>query len=52
MNMIKKYYQRVDNATHHKSIEIINTIERPISKIIELGCGNGRDTIYLLRERI
>ncbi len=52
MNNYNDYYAKTSNATHHKLVENIKKLSGNVQNIIELGCGSGRDTIYLLKERI
>lgn len=49
MSDIRKYYKNTANALPHPMIrEIINMNVKP-GKAIDLGCGAGRDTIYLIK---
>lgn len=48
MNIMRKF----SNATHHKLVENIKELSDNVQNIIELGCGSGRDTVYLLKERV
>lgn len=52
MNKHELYYKKIENAKHHKLLESIKEHEINIKNIIELGCGSGRDTIFLLKERL
>lgn len=49
MNNYSEYYKKTSNATNHKLIENIKELSTDIQNIIELGCGVGRDTVYLLK---
>lgn len=52
MNNYSEYYKKISDATNHKLVENIKELSTNIQNIIELGCGSGRDTVYLLKERI
>lgn len=52
MENYNEYYKKLSNATHHKLVENIKKVNTNIKNIIELGCGSGRDTTYMLKERI
>ena len=52
MDNYEEYYKKIKDAKHHSLIEQIQEIKPNVKNIIELGCGSGRDTIYLLNERI
>lgn len=52
MNNYSEYYKKISNATNHKLVENIKELSNNIQNIIELGCGSGRDTVYLLKERV
>lgn len=52
MNNYEEYYKKIKNARHHELMELVKDIKSNIQNVIELGCGSGRDTIYLLNERI
>lgn len=52
MNDYSEYYKKNSNAKNHKLVENIKELSTNIQNIIELGCGSGRDTVYLLKERI
>ena len=51
MNNCEEYYKKIANAKHHDLVEQIHLIKNNVHNIIELGCGSGRDTVYLLQER-
>ena len=49
MRNIEKYYENTVNALPHNNvIEFIN-VEKNVGKAIELGCGAGRDSVYLIK---
>lgn len=52
MKNYNEYYKKISGVTHHKLVENIKNLRGNIQNIIELGCGSGRDTVYLLKERI
>lgn len=49
MENIKKYYENTENSPPNKNIRKFLEMGTPIGKAIELGCGAGRDTIYLIK---
>lgn len=52
MDNYNEYYKKIENAKHHKLVENVKELKGNVQNIIELGCGSGRDSIYLLKERI
>ena len=49
MGGIQKYYENTENALPHPMVKkIINMNIKP-KNAIDLGCGTGRDTIYLIK---
>lgn len=49
MRNIEKYYQNTKNLLPHKNIKKFIKIEKKVGRAIELGCGAGRDTIFLIK---
>lgn len=49
MNKIEEYYKNTKNALPHKNVLEFMRIENKVGKAIDLGCGAGRDTIYLIK---
>lgn len=50
MRKIEKYYDNTEIDLPHKNVKkFIEEIETNKGKAIELGCGAGRDTIYLIK---
>ena len=48
MSDIQKYYEDTENASPHPMIKKIINMKIKPEKAIDLGCGAGRDTIYLI----
>lgn len=46
------YYSNIKDAKYHQNMELLSQIDGNNKFAIELGCGSGRDTIYLLKQRI
>ena len=46
------YYSNIKGAEHHKNMELLSDIDGKNKIAIELGCGSGRDTVYLINKRI
>ena len=46
------YYSNIKNAKYHGNMELLSEIDGNNMFAIELGCGIGRDTIYLLKKRL
>lgn len=49
MNNIQKYYKDTENALPHPMVRKIIDMNINPKYAIDLGCGAGRDTIYLIR---
>lgn len=49
MVKINKYYKNTLNAMPHDNVRSFIEIERKTGKAIDLGCGAGRDTIFLIK---
>ena len=46
---IEKYYDNTEANTPRNNVKYFTEIEPNIGKAIELGCGAGNDTIYLIK---
>lgn len=51
MRNIEKYYDNTETNLPHKNIKKLIEIESNVGKAIELGCGAGRDTVYLIKNK-
>ena len=49
MKDAKKYYENTKNALPHKNVKEFLKIENKQGKAIDIGCGAGRDTIFLIK---
>ena len=49
MNKIYKYYKNTKNALPHKNVQKVLEMDIIPGNAIYLGCGAGRDTIYLIK---
>lgn len=52
MKKIEQYYDNTEFNSPHKNVKyFVKKIKTNPSKAIELGCGAGRDTIYLIKNK-
>ena len=49
MNEIHEYYKNTKNALLHKNVQKVLEMDIIPGNAIDLGCGAGRDTIYLIK---
>ena len=49
MENIEKYYEKTQDALPHKNICDFIKIQNKSGKAIDIGCGAGRDTIFLIK---
>lgn len=49
MSDIEKYFEKTKNASPHNNIREFIQIENKSGNAIDLGCGSGRDTIFLIK---
>ena len=49
MRKIEKYYENTKNALPHDNIKEFIKIHTKPGKAIDLGCGTGRDTVFLIK---
>lgn len=49
MNEIHEYYKNTKNALPHKNVQRVLEMDIIPGNAIDLGCGAGRDTIYLIK---
>ena len=49
MENINKYYENTKNALPHQSVKQFIEMNVTPGKAVDLGCGPGRDTIYLIK---
>ena len=49
MGDIQKYYENTENALPHPMVKKIIDMDIKPTNAIDLGCGAGRDTIYLIK---
>lgn len=49
MKKIYKYYKNTKNALPHKNVQKVLEMDIIPGNAIDLGCGAGRDTIYLIK---
>lgn len=51
MKKIEMYLNNTDKAKPHKNVEEFIKMKIPPKKAIDLGCGAGRDTVFLLKHK-
>lgn len=51
MKNIEKYYDNTEIDLPHKNIKKFIEMKTNIGNAIDLGCGAGRDTVYLIRNK-
>ena len=51
MKKIEKYYDNTQTNLPHKNVKKFIEIEPKVGKAIDLGCGAGRDTVYLIQNK-
>ena len=49
MENIKKYYENTENALPNPTVRAIIEMNIKPENAIDLGCGAGRDTLYLIK---
>lgn len=49
MEDIKKYYENTENALPHPMVKKFVDMNIKPEKAVDLGCGTGRDTVYLIK---
>ena len=49
MSNIEEYYKNTLNALPHKNVTTFIQMEAKPGKAIEIGCGAGRDTVFLIK---
>ena len=49
MGNIEKFYENTKNAMPHDNIKRFIEIENKKGNVIDLGCGAGRDTVFLIK---
>ena len=52
MGDIQKYYENTENALPHPMVKKFMDMNNNPNYAIDLGCGAGRDTIYLIKKRM
>lgn len=51
MESIEKYYENTKDALPHENVEEFVKIESRPGEAIDLGCGTGRDTVFLIKNK-
>ena len=51
MRKIEKYYENTKNALPHDNIKEFIKIQTKPGKAIDLGCGTGRNTVFLIKNK-
>jgi len=51
MRDIQKYYENTENALPHPMVKKILNMNIKPGNAVDLGCGAGRDTIYLIKNK-
>lgn len=49
MRKIEKYYEKTKNALPHQNVREFMALKSKEGKAIDLGCGAGRDTVFLIK---
>lgn len=49
MRKIEKYYENTKHALPHQNVREFMTLKSKVGKAIDLGCGAGRDTVFLIK---
>lgn len=49
MKNIEKYYDNTEIGLPHKNVKKFTEIESNAGNVVDLGCGAGRDTVYLIK---
>lgn len=49
MKNIEEYYDKTEMDLPHKNVKIFVELESNVGNAVELGCGAGRDTVYLIK---
>ena len=49
MNTINKYYKNTQDAPPHENVKQFIEMSENVGKAIDIGCGAGRDTIFLIK---
>ena len=49
MNNNDLYYEKTQNSLPHKNIKEFIDMENKVGNAIDLGCGAGRDTVFLIK---
>lgn len=49
MKNIEEYYNKTETQIPHQNVKEFVEMKSTIGKAIELGCGAGRDTVYLIK---